>query len=1030
MYRSAHIFLVVLITAFSSLYGQYIEKVESPFTGIIIGSQNGLSSSQVRHILKDNRGYFYFFMSNTIQRWDGQVLTEVIKAEDNFYIDFSTIRRPVFIDAENILILPTYIHDAVFTLNIKTHTVTPHKIPTKGYHFYADGKIYTQNLKKDIQVIHAFDTTVVSTINLPIEEPIKKIIPWGKKIVVSSSEGNFIIQDNQLIGKFTAFDQIATIGDQLYAFSNNRIYKHVENQIKPIATIPVNKKSDFKPFVIKNDDAGNLVIAYGPLDYVMHKVISLSAHDEIKDYSTLINSTNQRVTDFYVNGDQRKWLIATHNGVFGYQFGLKGISRPIYITNLRKNAYGLIVTSILEQDKDIYFLEEVNKLIKYDPHKGSFSEPYLEKFKERVFSTDWVSNVANIDPNKSSYYFNNQKFKKLKNGSILDYSLFSYSYDSLSNIHMQEYIGAPIQEIATVPFRINDIEEIKENQLLIVGKKGTVPHIAFLDLITGEIDNITMSSNSTFKSVTYDHYLDAYWIGMNPGLMLVSKDLDHKELPFTENAEYDKLSATGVFTFLRWGPRLVIATRNGLYFQRSPNGPLESLNESDGLSHQICYSLLIDDNERLWVGTQSGLTVLDKDFNIIETFQDYDGLGEGNNEFNFEAAYKTEDGMLYFGTVNGLIKIQPNLALANQRDAGLDINQVHFFYQNNLKASHPYDKDGKIKSNFKFDSVVIDIARPDIIRRLDDNNFSRGLAIRHSPDYDIKWHENHIILSHFKSKSTELNLLHKTNNNKLLELSLVHDPNYSNLMYLLLITGLIAFVAYSVSSFVIQKNKKKHEEKLEAENYVNNLQLRTLQAQMNPHFIFNTLGSIQYYMQTHDLDSAEQYLTDFASLTRMFLESSKSDSITLRDELELLNLYLKIEQSRFENIFDFDIEVAGDVDLSYEIAPMVLQPFIENSINHGLLNLKDTKGLLQVNVFQPNDSEVICVIDDNGIGRENAKQLTKIRRHKSRALQILNEKIHILKKFRGKHIDFVTLDKVHADGSPAGTQVTVTFRYL
>ncbi len=146
-----------------------------------------------------------------------------------------------------------------------------------------------------------------------------------------------------------------------------------------------------------------------------------------------------------------------------------------------------------------------------------------------------------------------------------------------------------------------------------------------------------------------------------------------------------------------------------------------------------------------------------------------------------------------------------------------------------------------------------------------------------------------------------------------------------------------------------------------------------LRQQMNPHFIFNTLNSIQYYMYQHDKLATNNYLTKFSSLMRKVLENSQHTAVPLRDELDALNLYLELEKIRFKDKFDYVINIDEEIDiLLYKVPTMLMQPYVENSIIHGLMP-SDKKGLVKIDIKLEKDY-ISCIIEDNGIGREAARE--------------------------------------------------------
>jgi hypothetical protein len=212
---------------------------------------------------------------------------------------------------------------------------------------------------------------------------------------------------------------------------------------------------------------------------------------------------------------------------------------------------------------------------------------------------------------------------------------------------------------------------------------------------------------------------------------------------------------------------------------------------------------------------------------------------------------------------------------------------------------------------------------------------------------------------------------------------------------------------------------------------VTELELRTLQLQMNPHFVFNALNAVQSFVMTHDSISANNYLSKFANLIRLFLDSSRSKYISLSDEIKLLSLYIEIEQLRFDGKFDFKLTVAPEVNRFIEIPTMMLQPFVENAINHGL-RYSDTKGLLKITFFN-DDKMLVCEIEDDGVGRERAKEIqSKSRKgYKSQGLKITEERLNTFNEINDIKIAFSIRDVLNnPENDPnlnAGTLVRIQF---
>jgi len=204
--------------------------------------------------------------------------------------------------------------------------------------------------------------------------------------------------------------------------------------------------------------------------------------------------------------------------------------------------------------------------------------------------------------------------------------------------------------------------------------------------------------------------------------------------------------------------------------------------------------------------------------------------------------------------------------------------------------------------------------------------------------------------------------------------------------------------------------------------------MQALRAQMNPHFIFNCLSSINRFILMNETDAASAYLIRFSRLIRMVLTHSKKTFITLEDELEMLRLYLDMERMRFKNAFNYSIVFINTIDSgALFIPPMVLQPFAENAIWHGLMH-KRGQGHLEITIASE-DNTVICTITDNGIGRAAALQNTKSTENKkSMGLQITVERLALHNNGNGEDTFFKIEDLIDNEGKAAGTKVILKIR--
>lgn len=215
--------------------------------------------------------------------------------------------------------------------------------------------------------------------------------------------------------------------------------------------------------------------------------------------------------------------------------------------------------------------------------------------------------------------------------------------------------------------------------------------------------------------------------------------------------------------------------------------------------------------------------------------------------------------------------------------------------------------------------------------------------------------------------------------------------------------------------------------KLDFEQQLADVRMKALRAQMNPHFIFNCLNSIQLYTSNNEAVKATDYLNRFSKLIRLVLENSRSEKVTLHKELEALELYLQMESMRFKDKLRYDMEIAQELDTELiEIPPLLLQPYVENAIWHGLMH-KPEGGFVNINVeLSQNDSLRIRITDD-GIGRSMAAELKSksATLHKSFGMKMTGERISLINQIYHVQTKVRINDLMDADGNAAGTEVVI-----
>ncbi|RZL45092.1 MAG: diguanylate cyclase, partial [Pedobacter sp.] len=225
---------------------------------------------------------------------------------------------------------------------------------------------------------------------------------------------------------------------------------------------------------------------------------------------------------------------------------------------------------------------------------------------------------------------------------------------------------------------------------------------------------------------------------------------------------------------------------------------------------------------------------------------------------------------------------------------------------------------------------------------------------------------------------------------------------WQSFWFLSLVILLVGYVFYRLAVYITRRQKDKEQEQLLLKNRILMLEQQALQAMMNPHFVFNVMNSIQHYINTQNTTSANKILTGFARLIRKNLEICTKSYITIDEELEYLNLYLKLEKNRFGDKLKYIISVDENIDKDETLIPsMLLQPYVENAIWHGIMP-KETGGEIQINLKIDNNNLNIEIIDD-GVGIENSLKAKKDN-HISKGMQLTKERLNLLGQIESKPI--------------------------
>ncbi len=512
------------------------------------------------------------------------------------------------------------------------------------------------------------------------------------------------------------------------------------------------------------------------------------------------------------------------------------------------------------------------------------------------------------------------------------------------------------------------------------------------------------------------------WIGTSKGLFKVEENKAGNFI--TEAIKEQQNRNIWDITEDGKGNYFIASTDWGLSVFNENTGQFTNYTMAKGLPSNSVCGVEIDKAGNAWVSTVSGLSRLNPATGQITNFYEEDGLI--SNDFNFKVSAGNSAGELFFGTKNGLLTFIPP-----EEDEQVYIPSevvINSMVVNGKEVVNDPDKESLpyYENNVSFRFSLLEYSRP----------AKHQYYYQLSP-FDQGWKQTDGRLPlatytnlpagkyRFKLKASSDGINWEQSN----DLTFTIQPAFWQrswfvpALFLTLLSIVFAILRYS-----FQSRLKTEREKNEVEKKMVSLELQALQAQMNPHFIFNATNSIQHFMLKGDMIVANDYLTLFARLMRFYLEASINKKVRLSEELEMLKLYLELEQLRFDARFEFNINCTEVDTDSVEIPSMLLQPFIENAIYHGLATKKG-KGQLTVEIKSDEEKDkLIILIEDNGIGRDEARKLRNTLgiKHQSRAIQLMEERMNLMNNLGEKHLSIEVVDKKDSTAKPEGTKVIIT----
>lgn len=609
------------------------------------------------------------------------------------------------------------------------------------------------------------------------------------------------------------------------------------------------------------------------------------------------------------------------------------------------------------------------------------------------------------------------------------------------------------------------IYDIKKDVIINVAEKYQIDrlnHAVVREIVRDEFDNMWVATNQGLccidlndkshvfynndrnndKTIPYDDVFDlmladdVLYVTTGDGLAIYQYDTDDfttYHLP-DSLTEKDIVKNNGLFDIVDGGDgRYYIGSYSNGMLAFSPDTKTFKTSKREDSFAMMIYAILPDNNGFLWASTSKGVMKYDLQTKETRMYDVTDGLQ--GSEFTPNAFLRSSNGYVFFGGFNGFNYFKPDEIKLEVRIPKVIISKI----QTNAGEKIRYLNHGDtIHLSYNENSFEISFATLNLLRK-NMVNYSYMMD-----NYDDEWmfyKSNHRYVDYnqlrpgtytFKLKvSNEVNIWM---DNPLELTIIIHPAWYQRTWFMIMMILITALAIY----MIIRQRTKIRAQKMEQRRKISELEVqmvqlkqKTLQLQMNPHVIFNTLNSIQQYIINHDAYKAVAYLTSFSRLMRKILNNSNERYISLSDELEAVNLYLELESMRLGNRFNYEVIVDTELDINnIEIAPLIIQPFVENAIIHGLMPKKENC-LIRIEVSKFAEEKLLCVVEDNGVGRQYSEKMKEKSggTHKSYGMSITRRRLEMLSKISNEDFSVEIIDLYNDENQPEGTRVNIIISY-
>ena len=883
------------------------------------------------------------------------------------------------------------------------------------------GKIWSLNISGQIFYTEKDSLQIFTDLGEVLKGELAKFFVRENDVLVFSSQNIYSI--NKKTKKQTKFFKAANfiaspflVNDKIHVCINNNVYIVNGNSLVKKYKIPSNPNFEESQEVVSNIFSLNKYTFVFRQSLIGNKTRQMYVFFKNDCKQVLIpNELQDKRLNFFYESKGLLW-ICTNDGVFVYKFQNNTL---ILVKHYLKDVF--VTKFIIDSNTNYWFTSlktGVYVIPNINVNQYEFSKEYegiscLEKIndKELIFgTTNGKAGIYNLQTNTikpihlaSSTKVNAIIYELIEKKVLISQEDNSYVYYCNNEKLVSKNVFVNAKQVSIVD----------ENKFIYATYNGAY-------FITDLYNKTNVSNDKLNFTRTYtSHYSSKdkkSYIGYVDNLVVYQDKKTAQTIKFKGKPIFS-IDITETQNGIVW----VSTFKDGI-FGIKDHKVIYNFNESNGLVSSQTGKIKGDKNN-LWIVSDEGIQLLNTQDLSIKTLTKTDGISSYN-----VSGIEALGSEVFFASNTGLFSLNSDKVFKNIKTPSIYITSIEVNEKTQILKKRyllqPEEKSIKFsfntngfqsKEKYKYKYRLLGVNEnwisletgTDFVKY---NSLSAGEYI-----FEVSFDDE--LYSDVKPLGIHLT---------------IQKPYWEQWWFYLLIIGTLAVFIFIYFNWKIDTLRNKQKEELQKELMSKKLvlsQLEALRSQMNPHFIFNALNSIQEYILFNNKDLASSYLIKFSRLIRIYLEHSQQNEVILKEEISALRIYLELEKIRFENILEYTLEVDKSINQSaIKIPSLFIQPYVENALKHGLLHKFENR-VLKVSFNEDKTNEnIICVIEDNGIGREASFELNKIREkhHTSFATSANEKRLSLINLDRKNKIQVETVDLYNENKQSNGTKIIIT----